>query len=112
MCTLGASMGYRSLMDILGGSGMDEQDYQRIKVLVETAERSFRGYVYKPKQGQSYRLSDYLNHYADKFLRLSEVEVTDRGQHYRVGDKQEFVAVAVSAIVYIAPMEGEADPAE
>ena len=89
---------------------MEEQDYQRIKVLVETAERSFRGYVYKPKQGESYRLSDYLNHYADKFLRLSDVEITDRGQHYRVGDKQEFVAVSVSSIVYITPMEGEDDP--
>jgi hypothetical protein len=91
---------------------MEDKDYQRIKVLVETAERSFRGYVYKPNQGQSYRLSDYLNHYADKFLRLSEVEVTDRGQHYRVGDKQEFVAIAVTSIVYITPMEGEDDPLE
>jgi hypothetical protein len=98
---------------VIGGrSGMEEKDYQRIKVLVETAERSFRGYVYKPNQGQSYRLSDYLNHYADKFLRLSEVEVTDRGQHYRVGDKQEFVAIAVTSIVYITPMEGEDDPLE
>jgi len=86
---------------------MDKQ-YQRIKVLVETAERSFRGYVYKPVgDTEASRLSDYLNTYSDKFLRLADVEVTDRGQHYRVGDKQDFVAVSVAAIVYIAPMEGE-----
>ena len=86
---------------------MDRQ-YQRIKVLVETAERSFRGYVYKPVvDTEAARLSDYLNTYSDKFLRLAEVEIADRGMHYRVGDKQEFVAVSVASIVYIAPMEGE-----
>ena len=50
---------------------MDElEEFQRIKVLVETAERSFTGYIYKPRQGEGYRLSDYLNHYPDKFLPL------------------------------------------
>ncbi|MDP2182264.1 MAG: hypothetical protein Q8K99_06820 [Actinomycetota bacterium] len=86
---------------------MPGEEYQRIRVLVETGERSFKGYIFKPQQGDGFRLSDYLNHYPDKFLRLSECEVTERGQHYRVGDKQGFIAVAVSAITYIAPMEGE-----
>ena len=85
-----------------------DQQYQRIKVLVETAERSFRGYVYKPvADTEAARLSDYLNSYSDKFLRLADVEIADRGHHYRVGDKQDFVAVSVSSIVYISPMEGE-----
>jgi hypothetical protein len=30
--------------------------------------------------------------------------VLDRGQQYRVGDKREFVAVAVSSITYITPL--------
>lgn len=85
-----------------------DQQYQRIKVLVETAERSFRGYVYKPVgDTDAARLSDYLNTYSDKFLRLADVEIADRGHHYRVGDKQDFVAVSVASIVYISPMEGE-----
>lgn len=87
---------------------MEEVKYRKIKVLVETAERSFKGYIYKPEgDDPTLRLSDFLNHYADKFLRMAEVEVTERGQHYRVGEKQKFVAVAVTAITYIAPIEGE-----
>lgn len=86
---------------------MADDDYQKIKVLVETAERSFKGYVYKPIRGEDYRLSDFLNSYGDRFLRLAEVEVTDRGQHYRVGEKIPFLAIAVAAITYLAPLEGE-----
>lgn len=86
---------------------MPAEDYRRIRVLVETGQRSFKGYIFKPEQGEDFRLSDYLNHYSDKFLRLSDCEVTERGQHYRVGDKQPFLAIAVSAITYIAPIEGE-----
>ncbi len=88
---------------------MDEPQYRKIKVLVETAERSFKGFIFKPEDDEDtqLRLSDYLNHYDDKFLRLAEVEITERGQHYRIGEKQEFVAVAVNAITYIAPMDGE-----
>lgn len=82
-------------------------EYQKIRVLVETAERGFRGYMHKPLDAADQRLSDYINSYGDKFLRLSDVEITDRGLHYRVGDKQDFVAVAVSAITYIAPIDGE-----
>lgn len=81
--------------------------YQRIRVLVETAERSFKGYVYKPNKPPQLRLSDYLNDYNQSFLRLAEVEVTERGQHYRVGDKQDFVAISVASIVYVTPLEGE-----
>lgn len=84
-----------------------DNDYQQIRVLVETDERSFRGNVHKPVREENFRLSDYLNAYGDKFLRLSDVEITDRGQHYRVGEKVPFVAIAVSAITYIAPIDGE-----
>ena len=86
---------------------MSEGDYQRIRVLVETAERSFKGNVYKPNQPDGLRLSDYLNDYTDSFLRLSDVEITERGQHYRVGDTQDFVAVSVASIVYVTPLDGE-----
>jgi len=86
---------------------MSESDYQKIRVLVETAERGFRGYIYKPVREEGFRLSDFLNSYGDKFLRLSEVEITDRGQHYRVGEKISFVAISVAAITYIAPLDGE-----
>ena len=84
-----------------------EQQFQKIRVLVETEQRSFKGWVHKPINGDGQRLSDYINSYSDIFLRLSDVEVTDRGQHYRVGDKQDFVAVAINSITYITPLEGE-----
>lgn len=86
----------------------EPSDFRRIKVIVETAERTMRGHIYKPDTGdERYRLSDYLNHYSDKFLRLSDVEILERGQTHRVGDRQDFVAVSVAAITYIAPMDGE-----
>lgn len=80
------------------------EGFKRIRVLIETAERSFRGYIYKPQRNQ-FRLSDHLNTYGKQFLCLTEVEVADRGQHYRVGEKQPFVAIAISAITYVAPLE-------
>ena len=81
--------------------------YERVKVLVETPERSVVGYIHKPVTGEGYRVSDYLNAYGDKFLRLTEAEIVERGQHHRIGDKYEFIAVSVAAITYIAPLEGE-----
>jgi hypothetical protein len=83
------------------------EEFQRIRVIVETAERTMRGYIYKPKVDERYRLSDFLNTYSDKFLRLTNVEILERGQTHRVGDRQDFVAVSVAAITYIAPIEGE-----
>lgn len=86
---------------------MTDVQYQKIKVLVETEQRSFKGYLHKPVNGDAQRLSDYINAYGQRFLRLSDVEVTERGQHYRVGDKVPFLAVSLPAITYIAPLEGE-----
>jgi hypothetical protein len=86
----------------------DGATHERIRVLVETAERAFKGFVYKPVKDDRYRLSDHLNSYDHKFISLSDVQILERGQHYRVGDKREYVAIAVSAITYISPMkEGE-----
>jgi len=85
---------------------MTAGEYRKIRVLVETSERSFKGLVHVPVQ-EGVRLSDYLNHYQEAFLRLSDVEITERGQHYRVGDRQAFVAISVSSITYITPLEGE-----
>jgi hypothetical protein len=36
---------------------------------------------------------------------LSEVQVVERGQAYRVGDKRDFVAVSKSAITYVTPLK-------
>jgi hypothetical protein len=85
---------------------MQGEEYRKIRVLVETGERSFKGLVHVPVE-DGMRLSDYLNHYKESFLRLSDVEITERGQHYRVGDRQPFVAISVSSITYISPLEGE-----
>jgi hypothetical protein len=84
---------------------MDADKYERIRVLVETSERTFRGYLYKPKMETDQRLSDYINEYDRPFLCLSDVAVNERGQTHRPGDKREFVAVATGAISYIAPAD-------
>jgi hypothetical protein len=86
----------------------EEMTYKRVRVLIETAERSFRGYLYKPERDEQYRLSDHLNEYGKQFLNLADVEIADRGQHWRVGEKQPFVAVAVSSITYVTPLEDDA----
>lgn len=83
---------------------MDEQ-MQRIRVLVETAERSFKGFVFKPVRDERFRLSDHLNTYGKQFLCLSDVQISDRGQHYRVGEEQPFVAISISSITYLTPLE-------
>ncbi|MDZ4169076.1 MAG: hypothetical protein U1E26_05425 [Coriobacteriia bacterium] len=78
--------------------------HEQIKVLVETSERTFRGVVHKPIVDDTYRLSDHLNNYDKKFLCLSDVAINERGQEYRAGTQQEFVAIALSAITYITPI--------
>lgn len=82
-------------------------DHKRVRVLIETNERAFKGYVYKPVKDDRYRLSDHLNDYNKQFICLADVEISDRGQHYRVGDRQPFVAVAISAITYLAPLDND-----
>jgi hypothetical protein len=82
----------------------DPSQYEQVRVIVETAERTFRGCLYKPTVDASHRLSDYLNEYDRPFLCLSDVNVNDRGQTHRPGEKREFIAISVTAIHYIAPM--------
>ena len=85
----------------------DEVGFERVRVLIETSERTFRGYVHQPVD-PPIRLSDYLNAYDRDFICLTDVQVNDRGQQHRAGDRRQFVAVAVSAITYLTPMsEGE-----
>lgn len=79
--------------------------HEQIRVLVETAERTFRGTVHKPIIDDTYRLSDHLNSYDKKFLCLSDVMINERGQEYRAGQKQDFVAIALSAITYVTPLD-------
>lgn len=81
------------------------EEHKRIRVLVETHERSFKGHVHKPVKDGTYRLSDHLNDYDKQFICMTDVEVADRGQHYRVGERLGFVAVAINSITYIAPLE-------
>lgn len=79
--------------------------HEQIRVMVETTERTFRGTVHKPVVDDTYRLSDHLNSYDKKFLALSDVTIHERGQQYRAGEKHEFIAVAISAITYLAPVK-------
>jgi hypothetical protein len=75
---------------------------------METSERTFRGYLYRPVLGPEHRLSDYLNEYNRPFLCLSNVVINDRGQTHRPGEKRDFVAVSTNAITFLSPMsEGE-----
>lgn len=87
--------------------------YRKIKVLVETPERTMIGLVHKPEAddvGERIRLSDHLNEYGKQFLNLTQVEVKERGQTHRVGDKHDFVAVSIASISYITPLEGDDQP--
>ena len=85
------------MSDIAGG-------LERIRVLVETQERDFKGTVCKPVRTDDFRLPDHLNDYDRQFLCLSDVQITDRGQTWAGADKRDFIAVAVNAITYITPL--------
>lgn len=79
--------------------------HKKIRVLVETAERSFRGYVHMPVKDDMFRLSDHLNTFGKEFLCLSDVVMNERNQQYRAGEKFSFVAIAVHSIVFVTPIE-------
>ncbi len=79
-------------------------EYTKSRVMVETAERTFRGFLYRPVEDEGMRLSDYLNDYDRPFLCLADVRVNDRGQTHRVGDERDFIAISVSEIHFITPM--------
>ena len=83
-------------------------EHERIKVRVETSEHSFTGYIYKPVRDEALgisRLSDHLNAYGKAFVSLTDVEVADRGKGDPDGAKMPFVAVSLSGISFIAPLE-------
>lgn len=82
-----------------------QPQFERVRVVIETNERTFRGFLYKPVLDENHRLSDYLNSYERPFICVTDVQVNERGQQHRVGDRREFVAVAISAITYIAPIK-------
>lgn len=84
------------------------EEYTRVRIMIETAERSFRGYVYMPERDEHFRLSDHLNTYDKGFLCLTDVEIADRGQHWRVGEKLDFIAVSVAQITYVTPLDENA----
>ncbi|TLM78473.1 MAG: hypothetical protein FDZ70_04245 [Actinobacteria bacterium] len=81
--------------------------HKKIRVVVETAERTILGNIFKPEKGERYRLSDHLNSYDRQFICLTDVEIKDRGQTHRVGDRRPFIAISVTAITYITPLEDE-----
>jgi hypothetical protein len=82
----------------------DKGNFEKVRVIVETAERTFRGNLYRPIVEQGNRLSDFLNEYDRRFLCLTEVAINDRGQTHRPGEKRDFVAISTSAISFLAPM--------
>lgn len=79
--------------------------HEKIRVLVETAERSFRGYIHMPIKDDMFRLSDHLNTFGKEFLCLSDVTMNERGQQYRAGDRHDFVAVAIHSITFVTPID-------
>jgi hypothetical protein len=87
---------------------IQEQRFEKIRVLVETAEKTFRGYIHKPVRDPNYRLSDFLNDHETTFVNLTEVKINERAMQHRPGDDQLYVAIAVSSIVYITPLEPDA----
>lgn len=79
--------------------------HETLRVMIETDERTFKGTVHKPVKDDTFRLSDHLNDYDKRFICLSDVTVHERGQQYRAGEHRDFVAVAVSAISYLTPID-------
>jgi len=83
----------------------EQETHQRVRVLVETEKRTFVGNVYMPVRNERFRLSDHLNSYDKEFLCLADVRVKDRGQEHRPGELREFVAISVSSITYVTPVD-------
>lgn len=79
--------------------------HEKVHVIIETEERTFRGTIHKPKLQDDFRLSDHLNTYDKQFINLSDVTINERGQQYRAGEKHDFVAVSVASITYVAPVD-------
>jgi hypothetical protein len=79
--------------------------HEKIRVLVETTERSFRGFIHKPVKDETFRLSDHLNTHGQDFINLSDVTIHERGQQYRAGERRDFIAVQIRSITYITPCE-------
>jgi hypothetical protein len=84
---------------------MAAQKLRRVHVLVETRERTFKGYLHMPAV-EGVRLSDHLNSLGDRYLRMSNVKVSPLGDMLRVTGEHEFVAVAAPNITYITPLDG------
>lgn len=80
-------------------------EHEKIRVVVETEQRTFRGYIHKPVKDSSFRLSDHLNSYSGRFVNLSDVTVNERNQQYRAGDHCDFVAISIASISYLTPIE-------
>jgi hypothetical protein len=82
-------------------------DHEKIRVMVETTERTFKGYIHKPVRDERFRLSDHLNTYGKDFICLSDVTIHERAQAFRPGEKRDFVAISTAAIAYITLMHDD-----
>jgi len=80
-------------------------EHEQVRVLIETNERTFRGTVHKPRKDETFRLSDHLNEYDRRFICLSDVKINERAMQHRPGDEHGFVAISISSITYITPIE-------
>lgn len=84
-------------------------EHQRVRVLIETAHRTYRGDIYKPVRDEALgvsRLSDHLNTYGKAFIALTDVEISEHGQDYPSENRRPFVAVAVAAVTHVEPLDG------
>lgn len=80
-------------------------EHREERIQVETERYRITGMVSLPLHGYRSRLTDYLNAGEREFLALTDVELVslDNG---RPPEHRDFVALAVSQIVFAAPADG------
>jgi hypothetical protein len=78
------------------------------RIVVETGRYRITGLVSLPRDGYRSRLTDYLNASERTFMALTDVELV---AHERPGESErcEFLALALSQIVFARPVDGEAE---
>jgi len=89
---------------------MAEPAFVRVRLMVETTERTFRGNLHLPASEPRVRLTDYLNRYDRAFLILTDVNINERGQTHRPSEKREFVAIATTAITFVTTLTDREPP--
>jgi hypothetical protein len=83
-------------------------DLRDERILVETNRFRITGLVSLPRDGYRSRLTDYLNASERTFMALTDVEITpiDGGD---APERCEFLALALSQIVFARPLAAPGD---